>query len=78
MNVVRIHYCYPTSDMAAELGRPGFYVTVGAGVVISPVFRTIDGAEGFCRNKCLRWEPHSLRGGMSAVTAWNCEQAAGC
>jgi hypothetical protein len=58
-NRVEIHYAYPTSEMATKLRaeRGGFYVTVGC-LVVSPLFLTIHGAEGFCRNNCLTWEPH--------------------
>ena len=61
MNRVTIHYCYPTSDWAERLGKPddgGFFVTVGCDLPISPLFETISGAEGFCRDKQLTWEPH--------------------
>jgi hypothetical protein len=61
MNKVEIHYCYPTSPMSERLKSPGYYVTVGHDeLVISPVFRTVAGAEGFCRNNCLTWGPHKL------------------
>ena len=53
--------------MAEKLGGPGFYVTIGGfggadALVISgrKAFRTLTGAEGFCRNNCLTWEPHGL------------------
>jgi hypothetical protein len=62
MNRVEIHYCYPTSDMAAKLGdsaRGGFYVTVGV-LPISPLFQTLNGAEGFCRNNCLTGARHGV------------------
>jgi hypothetical protein len=52
---VEMHYCYPTSDMARRLGNAqqgGFYVQVGV-LPISPLFKTLEGAEGFCRNKGL-------------------------
>jgi hypothetical protein len=64
-NVVRIHYCYPSSDMARQLGRAGYYVTVGVDslVISGPLaFLSLAGAEGFCRNKCLTWEPHGFSG----------------
>ena len=63
MNRVEIRYCYPTSQIAVNLGnaeKGGFYVVVGV-LHVSPLFRTIDGAEGFCRNNCLTWEPHKFR-----------------
>lgn len=62
MNAVVIRYCYPTSDMARDLGQPtrgGFYVSVGPfDYPISQLFQTIDGAEGFCTNHGLVAEPH--------------------
>lgn len=79
MNKVEIHYCYPTSPMAEQLGRAGYYVTVGVDslVISGPLaFLTIDGAEGFCRNKCLTWEPHKL-GGRAAQTEADYQRANG-
>lgn len=77
MNRVEIHYCYPTSPMATMLGQPGFYVTVGVDtLVISPVFKSIDGAEGWCRNHCLTWEPHKL-GGRAARAEADYQRASG-
>lgn len=61
-NAVEIHYCYPTSDMAKQLGKPndgGYYVVVGV-LPISPLFKHVGSAEGFCRNNGLTWKPHRL------------------
>ena len=60
MNRIEIHYAYPTSQVADDFKSKtgGFYVTAGINLVISPLFKTIHGAEGFCRNNCLTWVPH--------------------
>ncbi len=64
MNKVYVHYCYPTSDMAERLGKPaegGFYVQLGGhnGTVLTDrLYKSVEGAEGFCRNNGLTWERH--------------------
>lgn len=62
MNRVQIRYAYPTSPMSVELGvkdKGGFYVEIGIGIYSAP-FKTLAGAEGYCRNHSIAWEPHGF------------------
>jgi hypothetical protein len=62
-NRVEIHYAYPSSPAARELGDAaagGYFVQVGS-LPVSPLLKTVLAAERFCEKHRLNPVPHRFR-----------------
>ncbi len=61
-NRAEIHYAYPHSSAAGDLGVPhvgGFYVTKNT-VYSSSVYKTVEEAEQYCRKMMWEFKPHKF------------------